>query len=223
MPDFIPRDDANKLLWLANFNLWLGANGLTHGFTAGEITAFDNAYSDASAAVVGNTSAQAAARATTVDKNAKLGAAVSLARADVQRLQNHPATTDADRAAAGVTVPDTIPTPADPNFILTVPPPLLLLDFGVRRQVTIHWGPNPGDEANNGRPVGTIGCQVQQAKGGIPVNEALWFPVDTDPESPLLHLIDDQQPVTIAYRGRYVGKNLKYGPFGDPVVCTVSA
>lgn len=29
-------------------------------------------------------------------------------------------------------------------------------------------------------------------------------------------------PVSMAYRARYVGKNLKLGPLGDPAVCTVS-
>jgi len=30
-------------------------------------------------------------------------------------------------------------------------------------------------------------------------------------------------PTTVAYRTRYVGKNLKYGGFSAPAVCTVSA
>lgn len=222
MSDYIPGDDPSKITWLTNFTNWLSTHGLTHGFTATEITAMGTASATATTAVGVNATAQASARAATVAKNAALGDAVALARADAQRLQNWPTTTDADRAAAGITVPDTGATGTPADQVLTIAPPLLLLDFSVRRQVTVHWGPNPSNELKNGRPAGVIGCQVQAARGGIPASEAQWIPIDTDTESPLIHLVDESAPVTFAYRARYVGKNLKFGPYGDPVVCTVS-
>ena len=222
MNDYIPKDEANRLIWLTNFSNWVNLNGLTHGFTAAEISALSNASAEAATAVGVNATAQANARAATIAKNTALGDAIALARADAQRLQSWPTTTDEDRAAAGITVPDSDSTSTPGDQVLTVAPPLLLLDFSVRRQVTVHWGPNPSNELKNGRPAGVIGCQVQAARGGIPAEEALWIPIDTDTESPLIHLVNETAPVTFAYRARYVGKNLKYGPYGDPVVCTVS-
>jgi hypothetical protein len=223
MPDYIPPDDAGKLLWVNNFTTWLQANGLTHGFTPGEIGAMNTANSEFTTGMSGNTIAQNAAQASTANKNTKRNTAIDLARNYGGRLQVHPNTSDADRANAGLTIADTVPTEAPPDLILTIPPPLLLLDFGTRGQVTVHWGPNPANERNNGRPAGTLGCQVQHARGGIPPAESGWTALEIDPESPVTHVVNEIAPVTFAYRARYVGKSLKFGPFGDPAVCTVSA
>jgi|GEM_PF-1875030 len=224
MPDYIPRDDPSKILWLTNFSAWLTANGAGHGFTPAEITAFSTAAGDASTAVTNNVTAQAAAKSATAAKNTALGAAIDLARADAQRLQNDPNMTDEERADAG----------------LTIAPPLLVLDFSVRPALwhkapaSANGGlpkadamraastPNPSDERENGRPSGTIGCQVQYAHGGIPAEESAWTALEIDTESPIIHTIPGTTPTTYAYRARYVGKNLKMGPFGDPAVCTVS-
>ena len=222
MADYIPKDDAGRILWLDNFRTWLTAYGATHGFTPAEIAAFVTASGAASFAVTNNQTAQALARSTTAAKNTAIAAAIALARDDAQRIQTYPTTTDAERAAAGITVPDTTGTATPGEKIMTIPPPLMLLDFSVRRQVTVHWGPNPSNERENGRPDGTIGCQVQTARGGIPAAETAWTPLDIDTESPIIHAIADTAPTTFAYRARYVGKNLKFGPFGDPAVCTVS-
>ena len=64
--------------------------------------------------------------------------------------------------------------------------------------------------------------QVQTARGGIPAEEALWTTLEIDTQSPTIHTIHEDTPTTYAYRVRYIGKNLKFGPFGDPAVCTVS-
>jgi hypothetical protein len=222
MSGYIPKSEAEQILWLTNAATWLTAHGATHGFTAPEITAFSTAVGDASTAVTNNVTAQAAAKASTAAKNTALGAAIALARDNAQRLQNDPTMTDEERAAAGLTVRDPTKTPTPPDDVMTIAPPLLLLDFSIRRQVTVHWGPNPSNERQNGRPSGTIGCQVQTARGGIPAEESAWVALEIDTESPIIHTVNETAPTTYAYRARYVGKNLKMGPFGDPAVCTVS-
>lgn len=225
MSDYIPSDEAGKILWLTNFAAWLSAHGAGHGFSPAEIFDLNGRVSGATSAVANNVTQQAAARAATAAKNAAITSAIDLARDDAQRLQTAPGMTDAERAAAGITILDVTPTPGaggGAGGILTIPPPLLLLDFSVRRQVTVHWGTNPANEHQNARPSGTIGCQVQAARGGIPTDEALWIPLEIDTESPLIHTVNETAPITFAYRARYVGRSLKFGPFGDPVVCTVS-
>ena len=222
MADYIPKDEPTRLLWLLNAATWLTANGAAHGFTPAEITAYTTVVAGASTALTNNVTAQAAAKAATAAKNTAFGAAIALARDNAQRLQNDPNMTDEERAAAGLTIRDTTPTPTAADDVMLIEPPLLKLDFDIRRQVTAHWGPNPGDERHNGRPAGTIGCQVQYARGGIPTDESQWIALDVDTDSPILHVVDDTTPTTYAYRARYVGKNVKFGPFGDPVVCTVS-
>jgi len=222
MPGYIPKSEAEQILWLGNSATWLTANGASHGFTPAEITAYSTAVADASTTMTDNVTAQAAAKAATAAKNTALAAALELARDNAQRLQNDPNMTDEERAAAGLTVRDATKTATPADDVMTIAPSLLLLDFSVRRQVTVHWGPNPSNERANGRPAGTIGCQVQAARGGIPTEETLWIALDVDTESPLLHVVNETIPTTYAYRARYVGKNVKMGPFGDPAVCTVS-
>ena len=222
MPDYIPSTDIDKVMWLNQFSNWLLANGATHGFTVPEVDAMRDAATVASEAYTDLETARAAARAATATKNDALGAAIAMARADAQRLQNWPTTTDADRAAAGISIDDGQPSPASPEAILTVPAPLILLDFSVRRQVTIHWGQNPANENLNARPAGVIGCQIEYATGGIPAEESAWRILETDPDSPCIHSVLENAPTTIAYRARYVGKNLKLGPYSDPAVCTVT-
>ncbi len=222
MNDYIPRSAEERIQWLNRFSTWLLANGATHGFDVNEVNAMRDAATAALDAYTELVSARAAARAATATKNITLGAAVTLARENARRLQSWPTTTDADRADAGLTIPDTTPTKMPEDLVLTIPAPLLLLDFSVRRQVTVHWGPNPANEQQNGRPKGVIGCQLEYALGGLPADESAWRILETDTDSPFIHRVSETAPTTIAYRARYLGKNLKLGPHGDPVECAVT-
>jgi len=226
VPDYIPNKETARIQWLWNLMLWLtdngAVNGLSHGFTLDEICDFYFAVLQAKLAADNSVAQQAAVRTALATKHTAINTAIEQARDFAQRLQNDPNTTDADRSAAGITIRDTIGTPEALSDILTIPAPRILLNFSVRRQVTIHWGPNPGDERHNGRPAGTIGCEVQAARGGIPADESLWVPFDVDTQSPLIHVIDEITATTYAYRARYVSKRLKHGPFGESVVCTIS-
>ena len=64
--------------------------------------------------------------------------------------------------------------------------------------------------------------EIQFAKGTIPSDDTGWTALGLDTESPMIHTINETAPTTYIYRARYVGKNLKYGPYGDPAECTVS-
>jgi len=222
MPDYIPRDEARRVQWMANLAAWLNAHGAAHGFTPAEISAFSAAATAAQTALSDNVALKAAARAGTTIKKAAIAAALEMARDNVRRIQSNPNTTDGDRGAAGITIPDTNPTPTPADEILTIEPPLLVLDFSVRRQVSVHWGPNPHNEQQNGKPAGTTGCEVQTARGGIPDTEAGWTHLEQFTRSPVIHNVHEDEPTTYAYRVRYVGKKLKYGPFSAPTTCTVS-
>jgi len=222
MAGYIPTSDAEKIAWLANFNTWAAAHGTTHGLSPAEVAELNTETTDAETAYTEHVAAQDAARGATANKNTVMGQAIAVARDLAQRIQHDPNTTDQDRADAGLTVPDHTPTKSDEDEILTVTPPMLHLDFSIRQQVTIHWGPNPQDERNNGKPHGVVGCEIQYHRGGLPADEADWKPLDTDTDSPYVHTLSESEPTTYAYRARYLGKKLKHGPHGDPVVCTVS-
>jgi len=222
MPGYIPSSDAEKLIWLANFNTWTGAKGVTHGLSPADVAQLDTETGNSNIAYADYTTARDAAQGATANKNAVLGQAIALARDLAQRIQHDPNTTDQDRADAGLTVPDHTPTPHDADAVLAITPPIVHLDFSIRQQVTIHWGPNPQDERNNGKPAGVMGAEIQYHKGGVPAEEDDWRPLDTDTDSPYVHTITESTPTTYAYRARYIDKKLKHGAHGDPAVCTVT-
>ena len=226
MADYIPSNEAAKLLWLWNLAMWLwrdnAVNGLLHGFSIHEVNMFRFTVVQAKQAANTTVDKEAAARAAVRAKKDAIAKAVGTARDMARRLQADPNTTDAERAAAGITVPDATKTAASPDDIRSTDPPSLWLDFSRRLQVIIHWGPNPHDERHNGRPHGTIGCEIQFHRGGIPTLEADWVTLDIDTDSPFIHTIHEDTPTTYAYRACYVDKKLNKGPYGDPAVCTVS-
>ena len=63
---------------------------------------------------------------------------------------------------------------------------------------------------------------MEKLRSTTPAAKAQWTARETDTESPIIHTINETTPITYAYRTRYIGKNVKFGPFDDPVVCTVS-
>ena len=220
--NYIPADDPGKLAWLKNFDAWLQAHGAAHGIDAETLAEMAARTAGFGASLQAQRLAHAAARAATQEKNGMRASALTLGRACAQHLQSALSMTDEERAAAGLTVPDRKPTPTEPGSMFLLKPPLLELDFSIRRQVIIHWGPNPGDEHRNGKPEGVRGCQIQAARGGIPVEAAGWVELGLGTRSPHIHHVDASAPVTFAYRARYVGHNLEYGNFGEIAVCTVS-
>jgi len=222
MSDYIPTNDAEKVNWLMELALWLDANGLAHGFTQQQIDDFHAKATNSENALDQHLLAQTAARSATVNKNIVLGDTVAMARDYAQKLQHDLSMTDVERAAAGITVPDTTPTPTAADAITALLPPQILLDFSIRHQVTIHWGPNPGNEHQNPKPHGVMGCEIQYAKGGVPAEETAWISLGLDTDSPIQHHVTETTPTTYVYRARYVDKKLNYGNFGDPAECTVS-
>ena len=222
MGDYIPSNEAGKMLWLFKFASWFGGNGMSHGFTPVEVCAVLSGFVQAKLAVDNTVDKEADVRAAIRAKKEGVAKAVGTARAMARRLQADPTMSDGDRAAAGITIPDATRTAMSPDDIRTMDPPSIGLDFSKRLQVIIHWGPNPHDERRNGRPEGTIGCEIQFHRGGMPALEADWVTLDIDTESPFIHIIHEDTPTTYAYRACYISKDLKRGPFGNPAVCTVS-
>ena len=220
--DYIPRDEAGRVAWLLHFAGWMTTNGAGHGFTPAEIATLNTDVNDANTAVADTVNKEADFRAAVVSKQEAIGGAIHLSREDVRRLQADPTMTNADRAAAGITVPDAGPTPASAATVHELTPPECALDWSKRLQVTVHFGLNPHDEHRNARPAGTLGAQIQYHRGGLPTMESEWANLDIDTESPYIHILHEDTPTTYAYRACWVDKKLNHGPYGDPAVCTVS-
>jgi len=220
--DYIPRSEAEKIAWLKHFATWMNVHGTLKGFTAAEITELDTDVSEADTAYDDCEIKEAEFHGGVQLKQHNIADATSLSREYVKRLQADPTMTDQERADAGVTVPDTTQTPTAPGAIEEVTPPSGFLEFDKRSRVTCHFGPNPQNERENGKPAGVHGMLIQYCRGGIPEHEADWQTLDIVTRSPHIHVVHEDEPTTYTYRACWIDNSLRRGPFGDPVTCTVS-
>ena len=206
-----------------------------------EINAVKNAASQWIADYQAQIAAKNAARAATETKDNTRDDTESIVRRVVKQLQANPKLTDAQRELLGITVPDTNPTPQSPEYILTVPPPLISLDFSQRQQITIHFGKNPENERENAKPAGVKGAKIwfhvvsprpqdERFKKVSKFLETLdyqewneWNFLADDTNSPYLHIIETTMPITIDYKAQWFDGRMRLGPLGEPVRGTVSS
>lgn len=220
--DYIPSSDADFDNWFSVFSIFCSSSGLTHGLTALQATAISDAYNAWHNAYQSHLQQQNSAKAATLIKNDERTEAEDMARQYARILQAAPSMTDAGRAAAGLTVPDSQPTPQGSGAVESTVSPLLLLDWSQRSRVTIKFGTNPQNERNNALPTGMRGCKLWYALGGVPANDADWKFLVDDTRSPYTHVLTISEPTTIVYRAQYFDRQMRTGPFGDPVVATVT-
>jgi len=67
-----------------------------------------------------------------------------------------------------------VPSHAGPQTAALLEPPLRLLDFHIRHQVSIHWGPKSGNKRQSAKPAGVLGCGIQYAKDQLPTDPTGW-------------------------------------------------
>ena len=220
--DYIPTTEAERIAWLERFNIFMQANGASYGFTPAELAELDSEVTAARTAFNDCITLEVAYRAGVQLKKHTLADAISEARGDVRRLQVAPNMTDEVRAEAEITVPDEIPTTTTATAVGETDPPEIVLDFSRRQRITIHFGPNPGNEKLNGKPEGVYAAEIQFHRGGLPEHEADWQFLEIDTASPFVHVVHEDVPTTYAYRACWVDTRRNRGPYGDPAVCTVS-
>jgi hypothetical protein len=238
--DYIPDRDPQFDEWLQNFKTQLVAIGPQVGLAASEVNAVKSATSTWVADYQAQIAAKNAARAATETKDNTREDAETTVRSVVKQLQANPQLTDAQRQLLGITVADTKPSVHSPDYILTVKPPLISLDFSQRQQVTIHFGPNPENERQNAKPEGVAGAKIwfhvvtplpqeAKAKDMGKFLETLsyeewheWFFLADDTNSPYMHIVETNVPVTIEYKAQWFDTRMRLGSFGDPVKVTVT-
>lgn len=160
--DYVPRRDTELSPWLNNLVAFTQSQGESLGLSAAQIAALADANSEWSAGYAELVEAQHAARAARQRKDILRTQTTTLARQIAAMLQASPAMTDAMRADAGLTVrvrPDERSTGG--VFADDLPVPLLRLDWSQRGQITIHAGPNPGNEQRNGWPDEAKGLRIE--------------------------------------------------------------
>ncbi|MCS6924236.1 MAG: hypothetical protein NZM10_07665 [Fimbriimonadales bacterium] len=217
---YVPVSDAQYNEWLMQLANELQAIGATYGFTPAEIDALKNAQQAWRTDYTNHLNAQNAARAARQAKARRRRESERLARTYVQRLQRHPAMTDAVRRRLRITVPDREPSP------ITAPAtaPLGEVDTSLRLTHRLYFWHEDAKGARRGKPTGATACEVWRKVGGAPpadLNECEFVGAPS------------RSPYPIAYTGETAGQTVHYilrwrtargevGPISETLSATVT-
>ena len=220
--DFIPDPDAEFDTWFAAYMTYAVANAAALGLTPAEALEIQTAKINWSLGYSNVVVTKNAYQAAVEGKDEKREAAEVVIRKITGKIQARPETTDPQREGLGITVPDRIPTPLDPEKILLHPAPLHLV-VPHRGQVVLHFGPDPGNENSNALPEICRAVRIFRALGGVPEKASGWSFGAEISHSPYVNVLGNSQPETVSYRFQYVDRLGRPGPFSDPGTVAVSA
>jgi len=224
MPDYIPRSDNDFLAWANNFQAYADAHQADLGIGLPEITPITTALADFDAALTANVAAQQGAQSTRQGKDDSRDSFESVVRALVRQLQASPNVDDTERAALGITVPDTVKTMAT-GGLSTRPIGVVDTSQRLRHEIRFYDDATPTSRA---KPDGVMGCEIWvkvAAAGESP-------PADADELN--FVTLDTASPYTVEYDGadggktahymlRWVRKNGDKGPWSETVSATITA
>ena len=132
-------------------------------------------------------------------------------------LLYNPLVSDDQRLEMGFPPRDTQPTPTAPDYVGSLEPPILLLDWSKKSQVTAHFGVNPSNEKQNAKPSAIAGAKIWYR-----IESGPWIFVADDTNSPYLHSFIITEPQNVEYRAQWIDKKQRVGPYSETAKCTVS-
>lgn len=217
---YVPRSDAEFDEWLSNFVSQMQANGATFGFSAAEITALQNAFSDWKTRYPAHLSAQAAAEAAKQAKDQSRRTVEQLARRYTQRLQRHPSMTDAQREAFRITVPDRTRTPVAPPDTA----PMGQVDTSQRLVHRVYFWHVDAQGARRGKAPGAAACEIWRKIGGDPPQDLSECEfVGAPSRSPYRVVYSGSEAgVTVHYILRWRTARGEVGPISETLSATVT-
>jgi hypothetical protein len=222
--DYIPDRDGDFDSWVSNFVAYANANLANLGLVAGDLTPVTTAHTAWTTAYTAHVAAQATAQGARAGKDASRAALEAAIRPLVRRLQGAVGVvTDDEKAALGITVPDTTSTPvAAPTTR-----PVVTVDASQRLRHTIAFA----DEATPTRvakPAGVMGAEIWVKIA------PLGDPPPSDPSTLTFLAVDTRTPYTLDFDGADGGKNAHYlvrwvntrgqkGPWSETATATIGA
>ncbi|MFH0887675.1 MAG: hypothetical protein V1871_00505 [Planctomycetota bacterium] len=214
---YIPNTDGDFETWQVNFVTKVVATPAAYGLLPADVTALGTLSSDWQTSLAAQTVAQDAAIAATQGKELARRNLESEIRNLAQRIQIRKATTDAQRGELGITIPDTNPTPSNPEYVLNLTPPNLILDWSIPNEVKVHFGINPSNERRNAKPAGIAGAKIWYR-----IETGPWTYVADDTNSPYTHNLPITEPTNVEYKAQWFDKKSRPGQFGESARCTVT-
>jgi len=224
MPDYIPRSDTEFQAWLANFVTYANAHVADLGLAPGDIIPISTGQTDFEAKMTDNFTAQQAAQSARQAKDASRDQLESLIRQLVRQLQASGDVDDAERAALGITIPDTIRTTAAGGISTR---PIGAVDTSQRLRHEIRFS----DEAtptSRAKPAGIMGCEIWVKVAAVgeaapsSADELSFISMDT--ASPYIVEYDGSDGgKTAHYMLRWVKSSGEKGPWSETISATITA
>ncbi|MCK5644055.1 MAG: hypothetical protein KAJ19_24870 [Gammaproteobacteria bacterium] len=220
MPDYIPPADAAFDTWADNFVNYLVPNSPALGLLAADIAALGTAHPAWRAAYFAHTAAQTAAQAARQTKDDARSTLETEIRSLTRRLQASTAVDDSERAALGITVPDTVATAA----AVPATRPLVTVDTSQRLRHVIAFV-DEGTPTRRAKPKGVMGVEIWVKIGDPP---------PTDPNELTFLSVDTRTPYTADFSGgdakktahymaRWVNTKGEKGPWSETASATIGA
>jgi hypothetical protein len=218
MADYIPGSDAQFNDWQVNFTDYLSANAAALGVNEEEVKELLAQRADWEDAYRQCLAAQAAATSAREAKDTNRSDWESALRNLAQRLQTSKSTTDAQRAALGITVPDRASTPV--GAPTSRPSARIENRGGLRHTVNFVDENSPTRTA---KPAGVMGAEIWVYLGDAPpaATEEMHF-LGLDTSTPYEAKFDAADAgKTAYYRLRWVNRQGEPGDWGAIVSAVV--
>lgn len=217
--DYIPRSDTEFDRWQESLVAQLGKDKTKFNVADATLTTLSDAQAKWASSLTDHNTAQANADAKLQTKNAARRDYETLLRAQARHIQSAPTTTDADRAALGLTIRESRRTPT----VAPVSRPVAQVDTRQRLRHTISF---TDEQTPNSRrkPDGVRGCEIWVKIGD---------PAPTDPDQLRFLALDTATPYVAEYDGADAGKTAHYmlrwistrgeqGPWSQTVSATIT-
>jgi hypothetical protein len=221
MPDYIPSSDESFDVWQANFMTYMTAHLADLGLTPmdADVVALGTAQTAWDADFTALATAKAAAEAARVGKDLSRSGYETIIRRLARRLQASTSVSDEEKAALGITVPDTEPTLAP----TPTTKPVLSADTSQRFQITVSFA-DEGTPTKKAKPPGVMACELWIKVGGaapVGISECEYLAVDT--RTPYLIVFEDADAGKMVHLiGRWVGTTGEKGPVSETLSATVT-
>lgn len=194
--DYFPANDRALRDWLTNFVANLTINAAAVGLLPADLVK-----------ITGDAD-EFAGRLTTYDEQKALLASASGAKKTarteviatlrplVQRIQNHPGMNDQLRGLLGLPLRNN-----ELRIAGAMPPDIPKMHLETKPgKVWVHFGTEPGNERQNGKPLGVKGCNIWRKKGDEPTYQLVAFQSASPYEDSVAGLAADYTYV-VQYRG----------------------
>ena len=217
--DFIPDGDVPFFTMSKSFAEWVAANGASRGLSAAELAELAASFTDWSQAWGDFKTAEHAYHTAFEAKETARRAMDANIRAKAAVIQKNPATTDADRAAARLTVPKGTRSRVQVPGSLPI---LKKVDKSNRSLLRIFYGDSE-TVTHSARPRGVAFVEIFYQVGGTP-------PVD--PSQMPLRVLNGRSPLRIQFEEDAVGQRVffcmrwvntrgEHGPWSMPFSAVV--